>query len=433
MISDGHSPKKPVPRFTRGRTRLVLTLLLGSFLTTECAFAEKFCVAPDGDDANPGTKEQPFATIQRAQQAAAPGDFVYLRGGTYRMKESDIATRDGFRATLTFLDKNGRKGQPISYHAMPGEHPVFDCSDVKPRGLRVNAFQVRASWIHLKGIEVTGVQVTATDHTQSICFENTGSHNIYEQLGMHDGQAIGLYITRGSDNLVLNCDAYRNYDFTSENGRGGNTDGFGCHAPDGGSHNVFMGCRAWFNSDDGFDCINASEEVKFVNCWAFYNGYTPDFKPHGDGNGFKAGGYGIAPDARFPSPVPRHRVSRCLAVGNRSAGFYANHHPGGIDWIDNAAYKNSVNYNFLCRSSDASSDIPGRSHKILDNLSYKGTHDFKNLDLTQCEHAGNWFDHPQKLTDADFINLDESTLTAPRQANGDLPDIGFMRLKRKSL
>jgi hypothetical protein len=37
---------------------------------------------------------------------------------------------------------------------------------------------------------------------------------------MHDGQAIGICSVRGSDNLFLNCDAYRNHDFTSEDGNG---------------------------------------------------------------------------------------------------------------------------------------------------------------------------------------------------------------------
>ena len=46
---------------------------------------------------------------------------------------------------------------------------------------------------------------------------------------MHDGMAIGFYLVRGSHNLVLNCDAYNNFDPVSENGTGGNVDGFGGH------------------------------------------------------------------------------------------------------------------------------------------------------------------------------------------------------------
>ncbi len=356
--------------------------------------------------------------------------MVFIRGGTYQMKESDIARRDGFLASVIDLDKSGLKGQPISYLAWPGERPVFDCSRVKPPGLRISAFRVRASWVHFKGLEVTGVQVTATGHTQSICFENYGDHNRYENLSLHDGQAIGLFISRGSDNLVLNCDAYRNHDFTSEGGRGGNVDGFGCHVRDGGANNVFKGCRAWFNSDDGFDCISSGAAVSFVNCWALYNGYSTRFKPLGDGNGFKAGGYGIAPRTRFPEPVPRHRVIRCLAVRNRSAGFYANHHPGGIDWIHNSAYRNSVNFNFLGRNAAGDADIAGRDQKILNNLSYGSSRDLRNLDLTGSQHAGNSFDLSVKLADTDFLSLDEASLMAPRQANGDLPPIRFLHLAK---
>lgn len=423
------SPNRPAARVSsRGAALLrpVLGLLLGVVLSLESAAAAKFCVAPDGDDANPGTKERPFASIRRAQAAAAPGDTVYIRGGTYRLEESDIARRDSFLASIIHLDKSGTKGRPISYFAYPGERPVFDCSQVKPQGLRISAFRVRASWIHLKGIDVTGVQVTATGHTQSICFENYGDHNIYEHLAMHDGQAIGLFISRGSDNLVLNCDAYRNHDYTSEGGRGGNTDGFGCHVPSRGANNVFRGCRAWFNSDDGFDCISQGDAVTFENCWAMYNGYSPDFKKLGDGTGFKAGGFGIDPRGRFPNPVPCNRVIRCIAVRNRNSGFYANHHPGGIDWIHNSAYRNGTNFNFLGRSMDGRADIPGQGHKIINNLSYGTTRHFNHLDVAKNERSGNSFDRDHKLSDSDFLSLDEAALIASRKPNGDLPDIRFM-------
>ena len=392
--------------------------------------AAVFHVAVDGDDSNAGTRESPFGSLARAQAAARPGDTVWIRGGTYRMEESDIAARDGFLASIMLLDKSGKPDQPIRYHAEPGERPVFDCSLVKPRGLRISAIRVRASWIHLKGISITGVQVTATGHTQSICVENLGSHNIYEHLAMHDGQAIGLFITRGSDNLVLNCDAYRNHDFTSGNRKGGNTDGFGCHVRGRGrgGNNVFRGCRAWFNSDDGFDCINQDDAVLFENCWAFYNGYDADFKPLADGHGFKAGGYGISPDARFPDPVPRHRVLRCLAVRNRVSGFYANHHPGGIDWIHNSAYRNGVNFNFLGRSTDGTRDVPGFGHHILNNLSFGSANDWRHLEIAACRVSGNSFSRDDRPQPSQFVSLDESLLTAPRDANGGLPAIRFLHL-----
>ena len=211
---------------------------------------------------------------------------------------------------------------------------------MKPKDQRVTAFLVSGSWLQLQGIAVTGVQVTIKTHTQSICFESQGSHNVFERLAMHDGQAIGVYHVRGADNLFLNCDAWNNWDYISEDGKGGNVDGFGCHPTKGSTGNVFRGCRAWFNSDDGYDCIGAQESVTFEHCWAAYNGLSAEGKKLGDGNGFKAGGYGSAAASRLPNLIPRHTVRFCVAVRNKNSGFYANHHPGGSDWINNTAYRN---------------------------------------------------------------------------------------------
>ncbi len=413
------------PSRSRSHSRWLFLLLASSISS---AIAADFHVAPHGDDTNLGTREKPFASLLRAQQAMSPGDTTWIGGGTYRIDASDIARQDAMIASVFPLDKSGRKDQPLRYFATPGERPVFECSALKPEGLRIYLFRTRGSWIHLKGIEVTGVQVNSTGHTQSICFENTGSHNTFEGLSMHDGQAIGLYISRGTGNLVLNCDAWNNHDHTSENGRGGNTDGFGSHVPHPGTENTFRGCRAWLNSDDGFDCISSGGTVIFENCWAFRNGYDSKNNRLGDGNGFKAGGYGIETDTRFPNPVPRHRISRCLAVSNRSNGFYANHHPGGSDWIHNSAYRNSTNFNFLGRSQDASRDVPGSDHFILNNLSYGTRHHLREIDLTQCRLAGNTFTSPAKVTDSHFLSLDESLLSSPRKPNGDLPEIPFLRL-----
>jgi hypothetical protein len=123
-------------------------------------------------------------------------------------------------------------------------------------------------------------------------------------------------------------------------------------------------------------------------------------------------------------------VVRCLAVRNRSSGFYANHHPGGIDWLHNSAYRNSVNFNFLGRNAAGDADIPGRDHQILNNLSYGSSRDVRHLDLAASHHAGNSFDRPQRLRDADFLSLDEASLIAPRQPDGGLPAIRFLHLAK---
>lgn len=393
---------------------------------TSLVHAAEWYVAPDGDDAAVGTQAKPFATVQRAQKSANAGDIVQIRGGTYKPKESDIANRRGPFSAITYLTKSGTQGKPITYRAYQNEKPIFDCSDVKPAGMRVSAFSITGSWLHFIGLDVTGVQVTIQGHTQSICFENNGSHNIYERLTLHDTQAIGIYSVKGSDNLFLNCDAWNNWDFTSEGGKGGNSDGFGCHPPKGSTGNVFRGCRAWFNSDDGFDCINAREPVTFENCWAFNNGYSKDMKKRADGNGFKAGGFGATPASELPSPIPRNIIRYCLAVGNKASGFYANHQPGGSDWTNNSAYRNGANYNMLCRLADNVTEVDGYGHKLVNNLSFGSRNEIVKFDASKCEASGNTFTTGMKLTERDFVNLDEKELILPRQPNGDLPVIGFL-------
>lgn len=368
-----------------------------------------------------------------AQTVVEPGDTVYVRGGKYVMNENQTARKQGIWAMVHLLNKSGIEGKRIHYWAFPGEKPVFDLSQVKPSNYRILVFNVTGSWIHIKGLEVIGTQVSILTHTQSECFHNEGSNNIYEQLSMHDGQAIGFYLIKGSNNLVLNCDAYNNYDYTSQDGRGGNVDGFGCHPRSGGKGNVFRGCRAWFNSDDGFDLIRAAESVVIENCWAFYNGYEKNFKSLGDGNGFKAGGWGLVRDDRVPDTIPMHTIRFCLAVRNRANGFYSNHHPGGNYWFNNSAYLNGTNFNMLNRSLDFKDYVNGYGHVLKNNLSFEPqTYTTQYIDSSKCDVTFNSFTLPVRATKADFVSFDQRQLTSPRKPDGSLPDINFMKLKKSS-
>ncbi len=405
-------------------------ILLISVLAVTPVFSAIY-VAPDGSDANPGTLEQPLESIQHAQTLASAGDTVYIRGGSYVVREDQISKiEQNLFACISFLDKSGSEGQTINYWAYPGETPVFDFSAVKPEGRRVVGIWVSGDYIHIKGLEMIGVQVTITSHTESYCIYSWGDHNIFELISMHDNKGTALRHRTGGDNLFLNCDAYRNHDNVSEDGMGGNTDGFGCHPKSGGTGNVFRGCRAWFNSDDGFDTIRSSESIVFENCWSFYNGYSTSFASLGDGTGFKAGGYAYDTEDRIPNPVPRNTVRFCIAVRNKANGFYSNHHLTGNDWYNNTGYQNAVNFNMVNRESAQSENInaQGYDHVLINNLSYKGrSAGTAYLDTTQNTAHHNSFDLSIILTDADFMSLDEDQLTAPRKADGSLPDIDFMR------
>ncbi len=119
------------------------------------AFANVYYMSPAGNDAASGTKSSPFLTIQKAQEAVAASDTVYVRGGTYSMNESGISTSEGIWAYVTHITKSGMPGKRINYWAYPGEKPVFDFTNVKPANKRISAFAVSASWIHFKGLQVT--------------------------------------------------------------------------------------------------------------------------------------------------------------------------------------------------------------------------------------------------------------------------------------
>jgi hypothetical protein len=407
-------------------------------------FSASYYVAVNGCDTAAGCINSPFATIQRAQAAVNAGDTVWVRGGVYVMQPEHIATFYRHWAYIIHLHKSGAEGRRIHYWAFPGEKPSFDFSAVNPAGYRINAFQVSASHIHLKGLDVFGVQVNIKTHTQSICFSNEGNHNIFEQLVMRDGKAIGFYMRTGAHNLVLNCDAYNNHDDVSGDRRGGNVDGFGFHVRQGDVGNVIRGCRAWFNSDDGYDCINSYETVVFENCWAFFNGFSSSFGRLADGNGFKIGGYGQAPAlSRLPNPIPHNEVRFCIAYRNKANGFYANHHvETGNRWIHNTAYRNSVNFNMLSQyitksqttGADTTIDCAGIRHVLMNNVSFRFGNQRDTLHLGSSTNTFNTFspDFTHVVSEFDFESVDETLLMAPRQPDGSLPMNGFLRPKKGS-
>lgn len=426
-MRDVHLNRMSLNSFPATKLVSVGALIFAGFLLGpgNCGWAATYYVAANGSDFNSGTSNAPFATITKAQAAATAGDTVYLRGGIYYLSNAHLTATNNPWAIIHNITKS-----KISYVAFPGERPIFDCSAVEPIGYRVTAFLVSASDCVFQGFDVVGVTVNVTGvNSQSECFRVTGNRNRFEQLAMHDGMGIGWYLTAGQSNLVVNCDAYNNRGLDSYSI--GNIDGFGCHPNStSGTGNVIRGCRAWFNSDDGFDLINAKAPVVIENCWALYSGYFTNFASSGgDANGFKSGGYGVS-GGSYPTPVPRHVTRFCLAVRNRASGFYANHHTGGLDWFSNTAYRNGRNFNMLCNRNalGTTNDVPGFDHVMKNNLGYlASSSEISNLGPTN-DTSFNYFTLPVTVAANDFMSLDESLLIAPRQTNGELPYLAFAQL-----
>lgn len=368
------------------------------------ARAADFYVAADGADSNPGTLAAPFKSLPRAEQAVSAGDTVYLRGGVYKFSGTQTAVGVAFT-------KSGAPDRPIRYVAYESETPIFDLFDLKPQQ-RVTGLDVRCNWVHLRGFEVRGVRQVIVGDSWGVRVR--GDHNVIERLHVHDNEAPGVFITSGKSNLILNCDSHHNYDPLE---MGGNADGFGCHST--GGDNVLRGCRAWENSDDGFDFINAAGTCIAEGSWAFRNGWIPDTNTGvGNGAGFKSGGYGNPPNTPTTGAA-RHVVRKSIAFGNRSIGFYANYHPGGLDFLNNTAFDNPANYDM--RTPGAPS-----MHKLRNNVS-AGT-GRSIVSFNGGTDTFNSWTLPVDVTAADFVSLDKAIGLLPRQADGTLPDQTLARL-----
>lgn len=379
--------------------------------------------APAGNDASSGTEAAPLASMAGAQAKAKPGDTVLFRAGTYAYTQGTSKCSSG-TATISgvVLDKDGAVGSPINYFAYPGEVPVLDFDGIRD-SCRIKGILVSADYVHLKGFEIRGVRQNNDLNHESWGVWNQGSHNVFELLNVHHIMGAGIFIQRGGDNLVLNCDSHHNLDEHTSNGAGESADGFGCHVSAGETGNVFRGCRAWWNADDGYDFINADAACTVEQSWAWYNGYKPDtMEGIGNGNGFKAGGYGTDP-AQFPANPSVHVVRGCLSFMNKAAGFYANHHPVSALFYNNTSYGNHPDFNMLGMSA-AGQDITVGVYR--NNLALGGTL-FSNRNSAD-ETSNSWTIGGLNVSDADFQNVMPSGMDAPRAADGSLPLLGNFRL-----
>lgn len=267
---------------------------------------------------------------------------------------------------------------------------------------------------------IRGVQQILTDTNESWAIRvEGGSHNIFEQLNLHHNEGPGLYIHEGGYNLVLNCDAHNNYDPD----RGGeNADGFGGHGNAPG--NVFRGCRAWNNSDDGYDLIWATEKHIIAHSWAWHNGYVRSTdKPAGNGNGFKSGGYAFK-EHRTPDDPPRHVIRKNVAFDNRRKGIDANYHPTGIDFINNTSFRNGHGFNLATDGSDA-------KHFLRNNIAFQNNTNLAEARSEIDDRSNTWNDRISVSSD-DFRSLAMQQARRPRQEDGSLPEIDFLHLAEDS-
>ena len=390
-----------------------------ALLVSGPAIAADYYVAPTGSDSATGSLAAPFKSLQKGHDVAVAGDTVWLRGGTYKPTAQIKLSKSGQSDT-----------QRIKFFAYQSEVPVIDFSGYVSTNPAVDtpALLVTGNWLHLKGLEIAHVPVGASGaHSISTVRSEGASNNTFELLNIHDGFGPGLFISKGTGgNLLLNCDSHDNYDKDGSQGDGQNADGFGVHYQTTGPSTIVRGCRAWLNSDDGYDLISQEVPVRIEGSWAVQNGFSDGGagKPSsGNGNGFKAGSSetGI-----------RHILQNNVAWKNRAAGFYANHSTGGNTWLNNTSYMNAVQYNLLASpAGDPNTTITlsgALAHKMRNNVGFPN----KNTNMTGVDSASNTWDLNIAEASTDFVSTSDTGFDGPRQADGSMPALGFLKLRAGS-
>jgi MYXO-CTERM domain-containing protein len=377
---------------------------------TNHALAADYYVTTTGSDSNPGTLASPFATLQKANDTAAAGDTIWMRGGTYNCTSQITLSKSGTSNT-----------NRTKIWAYTGEVPILNFSNYSLASSSSDkpAITVTGSWMHLKGLEIGPAKVGSSgSHSYSLLRTSTSaSNNTFELLNIHHGFGPGLFINTGTGgNLILNCDSHDNYDKDGSQGDGENGDGFGVHYQTSGPSTIIRGCRAWWNSDDGYDFISQEVPVTIENSYAFGGGYVNSGAgTAGNGNGFKIGSSktGI-----------RHIVRNNVAWGNRASGFYANHSAGGNTWYNNTSYNNGTQYNLLASSFDSSGSVTGTitlsgalAHIMRNNIGYPN----KNSNMGGVDTQFNTWDLGITPAASDFASVSDTGCLGPRQTDGSVP------------
>ena len=177
------------------------------------------------------------------------------------------------------------------------------------------------------------------------------THNsVFENIDTYGNCDCGFQLKYSSGVKVIGCCSYDNFGYKLlKDGRpnyGFNSDGF-CDKQYSGPGNIWVNCKSWNNSDDGFDFyerITPKESPTIIeNCVAFSNGYNEKdmsknprietdkiffencgynikkYPAYGCGNGFKLGGN-----------FTKHNIiiSGCVAFNNKRNGIGQNENLG---------------------------------------------------------------------------------------------------------
>ena len=366
-----------------------------------------------------------------------PGDTLYLLSGQYDLGNTVIQNLNGSASKRIVI--SGYEGINRS-----GKYPAVLDFRQTPYGTRGLQVKSTTSYLHIRNLTLR--------YSGKNNLHNEGSYNLFENLDIYGSADTGCQMKNGGNNIIRNVDSHDNFDYETMSGGtanfGGNADGF-ADKQFTGAGNHYIGCRAWNNSDDGWDFFQRVSTSKTVieNCICFRNGpayYDMSVNPRyetdkawfdskvgtqmtdrygntititleqypcqGNGNGFKMGG-----------GYTDHKVTvhHCLAVANTERGFDQNNN-GGTMWLyNNSAYSNGVNYGFTTAYG---------TNTLQNNitLSSKKGDAYKAQTVVANDH--NSWNNGFSCSAGDFQSLDTDEILSPRRSDGGLPEVLFMHL-----
>ena len=381
-------------------------------------------VSPNGKSNAAGTRDDPM-DIYTAVKIAAPGQKILIKEGTYDLS-STVKVERGI---------NGTADAMIYMIADPeaDSRPVFDF------GGKCAGMILAGDYWYFQGFDVT----RSADAQKGI--QVSGNHNILDRIKAYKNGNTGIQISRylGTDqfnqwpahNTILNCSSYLNADKGYED-----ADGFAAKLTVG-QGNVFDGCIAAYNADDGWDLFAKVQSgsigvVTIQNCVAFKNGYILDENGReinaGNGNGFKMGG---------DSMPGAHVLKNSVAFANKAKGIDSNSCPDikvySSTTFDNESYNVAFYTNTAVNTAFAADGILSYkvSNKVAEQFKLLGTQNAadvkgvtnyyfdgsKTVNNNGKEAAASWF---KSLDTASALK--DGGIT--RNADGTINMNGFLEL-----
>ena len=155
-----------------------------------------YYVAPDGDNANPGTRDRPWATPGYGSRQLAPGDTLIIRGGRYTLREydADIIT-----------PPSGTASAWITIRGEEGHRPVLAGRDNLLTAINLSGVQ----YVRIQNLEITHDD---TASGEALWFREgveilgaPAAHIVLQDLYIHHIDEFGMNIQDVEDLQILNC------------------------------------------------------------------------------------------------------------------------------------------------------------------------------------------------------------------------------------